>query len=163
MRLHWPSPPTQSTIPPWVSRQWVFNGLGCRSCIAPIVLYSTALSSDSRDHSSQTSHALINAQLSNLQLAHALMYAHNPSAYPKETQHKSKNSELAHVQLVCGQLKCIVAKHIPHYTIPIGGASTSDAKPDWWCHPRRKCRGGVGDNLHTLAHAQFWQMGMWES
>jgi len=77
------------------------------------------------------------------------------AADPKEAQHKSKNSELARVKLVGGQLKCIIAKHIPHYTRPIGGASTSDAKPDWWCHPRRKCRGGVGDNLHTLAHAQF--------
>jgi len=52
-------------------------------------------------------------------------------------------------------LKCITEKYIPHYTRPIGGASTSDAKPDWWCYPRRKCRGEVGGNLHTLAHAQF--------
>jgi len=77
------------------------------------------------------------------------------AADPKEAQHKSKNSELARVKLVGGQLKCIIAKHIPHYTRPIDGASTSDAKSYWWCHPRRKCRGGVGDNLHTLAHAQF--------
>jgi len=77
------------------------------------------------------------------------------AADPKEAQRKSKNSELARVKLVGGQLKCIIAKHIPHYTRPIDGASTSDAKSYWWCHPRRKCRGGVGDNLHTLAHAQF--------
>ena len=77
------------------------------------------------------------------------------AADPKETQHKSKNSELAHVKLVGGQLKCIIEKHIPHYARPIGDVSTSDTKPDWWCHPRRKCRGRVGDNLHTLAHAQF--------
>ena len=44
---------------------------------------------------------------------------------------------------------------MPHYTRPIGGASTSDAKPDWWCYLRRKCRGEVVGNLHTLAHAQF--------
>ena len=77
------------------------------------------------------------------------------AADPKETQHKSKNSELAHVKLVGGQLKCIIAKHIPHYTRPIGGASTSGAKSYWWCYPRRKCRGEVGDNLHISAHAQF--------
>jgi len=77
------------------------------------------------------------------------------AADTKETQYKSKNSELAHVKLVGGQLKCITEKYIPHYTRPIGGASTSDAKPDWWCYPRRKCRGEVSGNLHTLAHAQF--------
>ena len=38
------------------------------------------------------------------------------------------------------------------------GASTSDAKPDWWCYPRRKCRGEVSGNMHTLAHAQ---LGSW--
>ena len=80
--------------------------------------------------------------------------SHN-AADPKKTQHKSKNSELAHVKLVGGQLKCIIAKHIPHYTRPIGGASTSDAKPDWWCYPRQKRRGEVGDNLHISANAQF--------
>ena len=77
------------------------------------------------------------------------------AADAKRIQYKSKNSELAHVTLVGGRLKCITEKYIPHYTRPIGGASTSDAKPDWWCYPRRKRRGEVGDNLHISAHAQF--------
>ena len=57
-----------------------------------------------------------------------------------------------------GTLKCITEKYIPHYTRPIGGASTSDAKPDWWCYPRRKRRGEVSGNMHTLARAQ---LGSW--
>jgi len=73
----------------------------------------------------------------------------------KRIQYKSKNSELAHVTVIGGRLKCITEKYIPHYTRPIGSASTSDARPDWWCYPRRKCRGEVSGNMHTLAHAQF--------
>ena len=69
------------------------------------------------------------------------------AADPKEAQHKTKNSELARVKLVGGQLKCIIAKHIPHYTRPIDMHYRGT-------YPRRKRRGGVGDNLHTLAHAQ---------
>ena len=57
--------------------------------------------------------------------------------------------------VIGGKLKCITEKYIPHYTRHIGSASTSDARPDWWCYPRRKRRGEVSGNMHTLAHAQF--------
>jgi len=77
------------------------------------------------------------------------------AADTKKIQYKSKNSELARVTVIGGRLKCITEKYIPHYTRPIGSASTSDARPDWWCYPRRKCRGEVSGNMHTLAHAQF--------
>jgi len=48
---------------------------------------------------------------------------------------------------------------IPHYTRPIDNISTSDIQSYWWCHPRRKCRGGVGGNAYTSAYPQA---GKWE-
>jgi len=77
------------------------------------------------------------------------------AAETKKIQYKSKNSELAHVTVIGGRLKCITEKYIPHYTRPIGSAPTSGARPNWWCYPRRKCRGEVSGDVHTSAHAQF--------
>jgi len=68
---------------------------------------------------------------------------------------KSKNSELAHADIIVGKLKCITEKHMLHSTRPIGSTPTSGVRPNWWWYPRRKCRGEAVGDVHKSAHAQF--------
>jgi len=73
-----------------------------------------------------------------------------------QIQHNtSKNLELAHAKVIVGKLNCITEKYISHYTRPIGSTPTSGVRPNWWCYPRRKCRGEAIGDVHKSVHAQF--------
>jgi len=71
----------------------------------------------------------------------------------QETQHKSKNSELAHAKI--GKMYCLTNVYRPRAIRTIGETQPSCVKPDSYQNPRRNCRGGAVGNMLISAHAQF--------